>query len=82
MSALPWHNLPLTKLIHENFSVLMTYAFSQPVLNKVLNDRFLGEWKYLYKACFEISEQRANLALLELATQFRLLDSNENISNI
>ena len=35
----------------------------------------------LYKSCFEIPEQRANLALLELATQFRLLDNNENISN-
>jgi hypothetical protein len=72
--AMPWNNLPLTKLIHENFSVIMTYAFSMPKLFKWVN-RFEGEWKYLHKACFEISEQRANIALLEFATQLRLLDN-------
>ena len=78
---LPWHNLPLTKLIHENFSVIMSFAFSTPVLSKWLHDHFAGEWKYLDKVCFEISEQRANLALLQLATQLRLLDDHHKLTD-
>ena len=79
--TVPWHNLPLTKLIHQNFSVIMGYAFSTPVLSKWVNKHFTGEWKYLGKALFEMPVERANLALLELATQFRLLDNHHNISD-
>jgi hypothetical protein len=80
MNSPPSHNLPYTKLLHENFSVIMTYAFSEPVLARLLNSRFHGEWKYLCKVCFEISGQRANRALLELALQLRLIDAKENLS--
>jgi len=45
--GVPWRNLPLTRLIHQNFSVIMGYSFSQPVLAKWVDDRFTGEWKYL-----------------------------------
>jgi hypothetical protein len=76
LSALPWHRLPLTELIHENFSVIMTYAFATPALTKWM-ERFKGEWKYLGKACFEIPRKNVNLALLELATRLRMLDNHE-----
>jgi hypothetical protein len=79
--TLSWHHLPLTKLIHENFSVIMAYAFSTPVLSKWVRENFRGEWKYLHKALFEIPVERANLALLEFATQFRLLDDHHKISD-
>jgi len=79
--AVPWHNLPLTKLIHENFWVIMSYAFATPALTKWVNDNFLGEWKYLGKALFEMPVERVNLALLELATQFRLLDDHHKFGN-
>jgi hypothetical protein len=81
MNFPPSHKLPFTSLLHDNFSVIMTFAFSRPVLVKCLNDRFKGEWKYLWKACYEISEQRANRALLELALQLRLIDDKENLSS-
>jgi hypothetical protein len=76
LSAIPWHRLHLTELIHENFSVIMTYAFATPALMK-WTERFQGEWKYLRKACFEIPQKRVNLALLELATRLRLLDQHD-----
>jgi hypothetical protein len=79
--TLSWHHLPLTKLIHENFSVIMAYAFSTPVLSKWVRENFRGEWKYLHKALFEIPVERANFALLEFATQFRLLDDRHKISD-
>jgi len=44
--------LPLTRLIHENFSILMMYAYSQPALARLLDTKFKGEWKYLNKALF------------------------------
>jgi hypothetical protein len=80
--TLSWHHLPLTKLIHENFSVIMGYAFSTPVLSKWVKDNFVGEWKYLHKALFEMPVERANLALLELATQLRRLDNHHNLSDL
>jgi hypothetical protein len=79
--TVPWHNLPLTRLIHHNFSVIMGYAFSTPVLSTWVDKHFTGEWKYLSIALFERPLERANLALLELATQLRLLDNHENVSD-
>ena len=58
----------------------MGYAFSNQVLAAWVNTHFEGEWKYLNKALFEMPVERANLALLELATQFRLLDNHHNLS--
>lgn len=76
----PSHKLAMTKLIHENCSIIMTYAFSQPVLSKLLRQMFQGEWKYFRKMLFDVSEERANRALLELAIQLRLLDDKERIA--
>jgi hypothetical protein len=78
-SAIPWHRLPLTRLIHENFAVIMSYAFSTPVLGRWVTEHFDGEWKYLSIALFERPQVRANLALMELATQLRMLDNHEKI---
>jgi hypothetical protein len=79
--TLSWHHLQLTRLIHQNFSIIMAYAFSTPVLSKWVDKHFTGEWKYLSKALFEMPVTRANLALLELATQLRLLDDHEKLSD-
>ncbi|NMB47991.1 hypothetical protein GYA13_00920 [Candidatus Kuenenbacteria bacterium] len=75
------YSLPLTKLIHENISIVMTFAFSQKPLENLLNTNFVGEWKYLRELLFEISELRANKACLELAMFIRILDDEKNISN-
>lgn len=71
---------PLTHLIHENLSVLVTFAFSRVPLQLLRDKKFRGEWKYLDRALFTVSEQRAEKACLELATFIRLLDDDENIA--
>ena len=76
----PSHRLPYSTLIHENFSLVITYAFSKVTLEKWLDRKFHGEWKYLRRICFDVSEERVNRALLELAILLRLLDDKENIS--
>ncbi len=73
-------SLPLTNLIHENLSIIMSFAFSRGPLKELLRMRFEGEWKYLRKALFEISEQQSNKACLELALFFRLLDDDQQLS--
>jgi hypothetical protein len=80
--ALSWEDLPLTQLVHENFSVVMSYAFATPAISKWITDNFAGGWggKYLDKCCFEMPEQRARLALLQFATQLRLLDNTQKLS--
>ena len=71
--------LKITSLIHENFSIILTYAFSQVPLSQLREEKFLGEWKYWDKMCFEVSRIRANRAALELATHLRVLDEEEKI---
>ncbi|MGA7985336.1 MAG: hypothetical protein WCA01_09185, partial [Burkholderiales bacterium] len=64
MSTFP---LPLTQLVHENLSVVMTFAFSRGPLEQLLEKRFEGEWKYLRKFALDISEARAIKGCIELA---------------
>ena len=73
-------SLPLTRLVHENLSILMTFCFSRPGLERLLETKFQGEWKYLRKGLFEVSEQRAEKACLELAMFLRILDDEEDLS--
>ncbi|HMK22497.1 MAG TPA: hypothetical protein VK466_09200 [Terriglobales bacterium] len=73
-------SLPLTQFIHENLSIVMDFCFSRLPLGALFRDQFQGEWKYLQKAVFDMSEQRANKAALELAMYMRLLDDRDDIS--
>ena len=66
--------LRLTQFVHENLSTVMTFAYSRKPLNVLMQDKFLGEWKYLGKALFEISNERANRAITELAIFLRIID--------
>ncbi len=71
---------PITQLIHENFSIVMTFAFSRLPLERMMQTKFSGEWKYLGKALFDVSEMRAQRACLELAMLLRILDDEESMS--
>ena len=71
---------PLTHLIHENLSIILTFAFSRPSLSLLRENKFCGEWKFLDRALFTVSEQRAERACPEIAMFIRLLDDDENIS--
>ena len=73
-------SLPLTRLIHENLSIVMCFAYSQKPLAVMIDGKFKGEWKYLNKALFDISAERAEKACLELALFLRMLDDEEEIS--
>jgi hypothetical protein len=73
-------SLPLTRLVHENLSIVMCFAYSRKSLDRLVKTKFLGQWKYLYKALFEISEERAEEACMKLALFLRIVDDEENIS--
>lgn len=73
-------SLPFTKMLHENLSTVMCFAYSRKSLNEMVNRVFVGEWKYLQKALFEMSAQRAEKACLELALVLRILDDELNVS--
>lgn len=66
-------SVEITKLIHENLSVVFMFAFGQPSARRVLQKHFEGGWKFLDRTIYEVSEQRADRALLEMATQLRIL---------
>ena len=77
MSGFP---LPLRRLVHENLSVIMTFAYSQRPLAGMLERRFKGHHKYLEKALFGLSAARAEKACLELALFLRMVDDEEKIT--
>lgn len=72
--------LPLTTLVHENLSVVMTFVFSRNPLNNLVANRFEGDWKYLRKFVFDIPEKNAIRACIELAVYLRALDDEEKMS--
>lgn len=74
------YSLPLTRLIHENLSIVMSFAYSRKPLADMVEGHFAGDWKYLNKALFDISAERAEKAVLELALFLRMLDDEENLS--
>lgn len=76
------HKTPeITRLIHDNFWIVLSFAFGQPAVGRVLDDKFLGEWKYLRKSIYEYAEIRADRALLEMATQLRVLDDEQALND-
>ena len=58
----------------------MTFAFSRAQLEQLVDQKFKGEWKYLRKFVFEIAEERAIKACIELAIYLRALDDEEKMS--
>jgi hypothetical protein len=74
-------SLHLSRLIHENLSVIMCFVYSRRPLQKMVQENFVGEWKYLNKALFDVSEQRVEKACLELALFLRLWDDKEKITD-
>lgn len=77
---MPRFSLPLTRLVHENLSIIMCFAYSRKPLSEMIEGKFKGEWKYLNKALFDVSEERAEKACLELALFLRMLDDEQKIS--
>ena len=59
----------------------MSFTFGQPAGGKLIENRFRGEWKYLHKSVYENAEKRADRALLEMATQLRVLDDAERLND-
>ena len=59
----------------------MNFAFSRKPLTNLIENNFIGEWKYLWKALFDISEEKANRAIVELAVLLRILDDEEKITD-
>jgi hypothetical protein len=70
-------SLQATRLVHERFGTIMLFVYSRAELRKLIDQRFLGEWKYLHKALFEIPEEAATRALIDLALYIRLIDDDE-----
>jgi hypothetical protein len=72
----------ITRLIHENCSTVIMFAFGQPPARDAVRSKFKGDWKNLSKMIYEVSEQRADRALLELATQLRALDNRDDVAEV
>lgn len=70
----------LVRNAQENFATVLMFAFGQPAVGAVINEKFQGEWKFLNKLIYEVSERRADRALLEMAVQLRALDDLNDLN--
>jgi hypothetical protein len=76
------HKTPeITRIIHENFLVVITFAFAQPQICDLLDERFHGEFRYLRESVGNLAEIRADRALFEMGLELRALDDEEDISD-
>jgi hypothetical protein len=71
----------LVRNAQENFATVLMFAFGQPAIGAVINEQFKGEWKFLNKLVYEVSERRADRALLEMAVQLRALDDLNDLNS-
>lgn len=69
----------LTRLVHDNLWIVISFAFSRPQIEKVMAARIKGSWPPLEKTVHEMAELKADRALLEMATQLRVLDDTFKI---
>lgn len=72
-------SLPVSRIVRENISILLTFAFSRQPLEELIKS-FHGEWKQLNETMFQMSEQRTEKACLELAIFLRYLDDEEGLA--
>lgn len=76
------HKTPeITRLIRENVWIVLSFALAKPEAQRIVETHFLGEWKYLDQLIHEVAEIRADRALLEMATQLRILDDTEGLDD-
>jgi hypothetical protein len=73
--------IPIIKIIKDNLSLVMMFAFSQPALRKFRGNHLAGGWPYVDEVLFTIPEQVATRAFLELALLFRTLDDQESVDD-
>lgn len=77
------HKTPeITRLIHENFWTVLSFSLAQPLAIARLEAQLSGEWKYLRNTIDKLAEVRADRALLEMATQLRVLDDAEGVNDL
>lgn len=74
------HAVQASRLVHEHLGTIMAFALSRLPLQQFVKANYLGEWKYLHKALFEMAEERATRALMELGLYIRAIDDDENFS--
>ena len=57
---------PITKVIKDNLSLVMMFAYSQPPLREFRRGHFTGNWPYIDEVLFALPEQLATRAFIKL----------------
>lgn len=76
------HSSQITPLIHENLWTVLTYALSDHMLEGIIAQHFKRDpLPYLQKSRGQIATLKAERALLEMATQLRILDNELDLTS-
>ncbi len=72
---------PVTKVIKDNLSIVMMFAYSEPPLREFRRSQFAGSWPYIDDVLFTTPAQLATRALIELALLLRVLDDHADMDD-
>lgn len=70
----------LAQHIEDNFSFVLSYAFSDNGIRAAGQDRYQGQRDHFTRLALKTPERRADRALLEMAAQMRALDDLSDIN--
>jgi hypothetical protein len=80
-APLPALGYETTTIIVENTSIVVTFAFSRKALAAFYNSKaFMGRFKAVERAFFDMPERKARRAIIEVALMYRALDDAQGLS--
>jgi hypothetical protein len=73
--------LPLTRLIYDNMAIVVTFVYSQALINRLLKGQFMQFWQHVENFSYEVPRRNAIRACLEIAVLIRLMDDQAKIGD-
>jgi hypothetical protein len=74
-------DLPLTRLLHDNMAIVVTFVYSQAPINRLLKERLKDFWQHVENFSDEVPRRNAIRACLEIAVLIRLIDDRHKIAD-
>jgi hypothetical protein len=71
----------LMRNVQENFATVLLFAFGRDGVIAAINEKVRGDRQYLEKLVHQVSERRADRALMEMAVQLRALDDLNHLND-
>jgi hypothetical protein len=73
--------LPLTRLLHDNMAIVVSFVFSQASIKRLLKESLMDYWRHVENFSYVVPRRNAIRACLEIAVLIRLIDDKHKITD-